>query len=340
MSYTPNLHRRDVRRRVKYALGWAVATLDEGEQFLSQSYIDKIFGYHSNPLSVWLRKQLLITDNHYSMDRGEAKNYRLNRCGAKYVRRLLKQRKLKRQLIKQTVTEWAQEYHGRELVTGAFKYTQSSNRQWNSLQNISNRIRKPLFASYGYIHAYDIETAAPTIVLQYAKLMGLNKPTPTVDDYLENKTRRRNQLANALHVDVSVAKKIITALFNGAKTGERGSIAKKIVSNKLVLARLNYNPWIKLLIKDINTIWRAIGIKKSKDRWHLYFQQERCVMSAVIQYLKRQRHISNRPVRYFLEHDGWRSDTPVELYALSLWVKNKTGYDIKFSEEVAQENQL
>ena len=170
--------------------------------------------------------------------------------------------------------------------------------------------------------------------------MGLEKPTPIIDDYLANKSSRREQLAQDLGVDVRTAKQIITAIFNGAPTSNNGSIARDIVSNRLVIARLKHNTWIQALKRDLKALWRSVGVRKSTEKAAIYRKEERRVMSSVIQYLKRQRQIGARPVRYFLEHDGWRSDTPVELYQLSLWVKNRTGYAIRFSEELVSEEIL
>lgn len=339
----PNFNDKRVRKRVKQGLGWACAQLNTGERGLAQSYIDDAFGYHTNPVSKWLRATLLTVVVPHSHLENRAAIYRLNIAGVKYCRRLLKESSRKnsvQKIIRKETVDWAVNTHGSSIESGDFLYNESSNRLWNSLQNIATIVRDPLFASYGYVHSYDIEAAAPTIVVQYARLMGYSKATPNIDDYLNNKTRRRNQLAARLHVPPKISKSIIAALFMGASRGSAGSIARDITSNRLVLARLGNDSWCKSLIKEVNSVFKFLGASKSKDKMAVYLKQERAVMSAVIKYLKRQRQISNRPVRYFLEHDGWRSDTPVDLYALTLWVNNHTDYNIKFKEEILEENQL
>lgn len=338
MSYHPDFDDPRVRRRVKNALGWTCANLGYRKEpkFLTRDHINSVYGNGSNPLSKWLRQKLLTTNHRYNHATNTAKTYQLNTAGVKYCRRQLRQPRGAKSLIKTVAIEWAQQKHGSEIASGKFEYNDKNNRYWNSLQHYPTVIRDPLFASYGYIHAYDIESAAPTILLQYSRLMGLEKSTPVIDDYLNNKTLRRAQLASRLHTDVTTAKRVITALFNGATYRPTGDIATKVLPNRLAFARLVNDEWCEQLRVDIRKMWVPLDAKNAQQKSAVYRKEERRVMSAVIKYLKRERHISNRPVRYFLEHDGWRSDCPVDLYVLSLFVKNSTGYNIKFSEEVIQ----
>ena len=55
----------------------------------------------------------------------------------------------------------------------------------------------------GYNYNYDIVSAAPRLILQYARKCGLDKPTPLMDRYINDTEVFRQELADALDLSVN-----------------------------------------------------------------------------------------------------------------------------------------
>jgi hypothetical protein len=65
----------------------------------------------------------------------------------------------------------------------------------------------------------------------------------------------------------------------------------------------------------------------SNRKWRVYFQLERQVMSAVERYLRESHN------RYFLEHDGWSCESPVDIDHLCESVLKNTGFIIQLDKK-------
>lgn len=340
-QYQPDFGRKDVRKRAQTALGWACAHLDAVKaRPLSKAQITKRLGQAQNPFSSWLREQLLICNDHfYDPDTGEVKKWRLNLNGVALLQRMLTATNHSEieEAINDVGIDWARSEYHKTIESGEFEYQEKSDRNWNELQFLRNDVRKPVFDSYGYIYNYDIEAAAPTLILQYARRCGLTRPTPILTDYIENKSLRRRELANRIGVNISVAKKIINARLAGAAMGMDNSIMRELGGNQRSYYLLKNDWWFIQLTKDIKKLWAAIrpyhavtGRFNSRQKWRIYFKLENTVMTSVKQYLRK-----NKTRRVFLEHDGWRTDVQVDLYKLQRAIKQQTGYSVRFDEEVS-----
>jgi len=101
MTYLPNFSDKRVLKKIKDCYSFALSGIlstSRPKQF-PQSYLIKIFGQSQNPLSKWLRKQLLIcTNEEYCFSKGVAsfdgrsksKEYILNSNNLDFIRSLLK----------------------------------------------------------------------------------------------------------------------------------------------------------------------------------------------------------------------------------------------------------
>jgi hypothetical protein len=65
----------------------------------------------------------------------------------------------------------------------------------------------------------------------------------------------------------------------------------------------------------------------SKHKWGRYFDLERKVLNAVRTYL------SNEGFKFFLEHDGWRTDKEVNILELQMYVEYQTGFKIEVAAD-------
>ena len=135
-------------------------------------------------------------------------------------------------------------------------------------------------------------------------------------------------------MDRKTAKQLITSRFAGARFGRENSLYFQLGQDPHRLDLLKNDPWFEQLSVDIKKMWDSIkaheqlGRMNAKTKWGIYFREELCVMRSVHKYLDRT------SVRYFHEHDGWRSNTPIDIRELKLHISKQTGYWIDFDWEV------
>ena len=368
MTYTPNFADPRVERRIKRAVGFATACFSEDKaRSWSTRYIDKYFGISSNPLSKYLRDTLLIcTDQHYSSLSHVSKKYKLNPQGVS----LLTQ-PTTTCVLQVSAVDWAKEEFEQELSTRVFKYTNKSNRNWHPLQRVRREIKREVFRDSNLKYQYDIQCCAPRLLLQYSqqipevldsnKLVGpqnnkralwLQGPMdlwlPNIQAYLKDRTTIRNELAQRADISVDEAKKIINALFAGARIAlnEDSDIYQLLQGDIARIHYLKQDPFISGLRDEIKIMWdyirpvmpkrtittRAGQVKQlgisSKQKWNLYFSLEMQVLTAITDYLTETNN------KFFTEHDGWSCERQVDQIQLIDFVRTKTGFDIELDLEI------
>ena len=242
------------------------------------------------------------------------------------------------------VSAWCQREFGEELSHLRFNYTDKSDRLWHPMQNIRSRYRAPILRENGLCHQYDIATAAPTLLHRHAQTLGQDTWLEAVESYIKNKIEIRNQLSQELELPISTVKIIINSLFCGARIGRNPQFAiSELLNNDAVfITALREHEFIKALRQDIRVIWSQIeptqghrvqtgadGRQRkvpfnSQRKWAVYFGLERQVMNSVRAYMDARQN------RYFLEHDGWSSEHPVDVVELTEHVFQQTGYYVRF----------
>jgi len=344
--YTPNFSDPRVAKRIKTALGFACGVMSETKSHpWSTRHIDKYFGQQTTDISKYLRKILLIeTNSHWNKDTGECKEYILNARGVDYLREALKINNI---LIYPIVYDLAQKDHSKELTSGDFQYKDKSNRLWHPLQRYRKEYRSQILNDSGYLHDYDIECAAPTLIHQYAQHLGMDEYLFALRRYLTNRVEVRNELANKLELEPAAAKEIINALFAGARIAnhEDSDIYHILNGDRARIDLLKEDQYIAELRCDIKTCWDYISPTISrrtrtqangkerllaitcKQRWHVYFELERKVLNSVRNYL------DEIESKYFLIHDGWMCDREIDKDQLIDYVRNQTEFDVRFEYE-------
>lgn len=333
----------------------------------STRYIDRYLGSQRNQLSQYLREKLLIcVDDYYrynqSGQRGICKKYLLNSKGLDNLRDLLE---IKNIQIYPSVVEVAKTDHLAELTTGQFTYTDKSNRLWHPLQRYRKQYRTEILVDHGYLHHYDISTCAPQLIHQYAqqipevlapegrrqKIKWQQGPMDlylfALRRYLKEKEAVREQIAQAIDLPVAAVKELINALFAGAviSTNKDSDIYHILAGDRARIEWLRQDPYVQELVSDIKTCWEYIrpvmpkrtkktskGTERlmpitAKQKWLLYFELERSVITSVRTYL------DERSIRYFLIHDGWSCDQEINREELSEYVRTTTGFDLTFDYE-------
>ena len=359
MSYEPNFNDPRVRKRIKKALGFVGSCLSDTEpRGWSTRFIDKNLGHQKENLSKYLRSQLLIcTSDRYNKDTGVCKKYIKNSTGYNNVKDLLVNHITYHSVSEVgIIKEWINTEHKKELSTLDFAYTDKSHRLWNPLQRVKKSYKQEIFRDVGLIYQYDIQSCAPTLIHQYSQRI----PEIVIDnkymqgpmdlylfalrDYLKDRKSIRDKIANETEVSPNIIKIIINALLTGAQLGRnKDSDIYKLLDGDI--ARIEYlkqHPYIKELRTDIKTCWeyikptltrRSIVNKNnkhqllpisSKQKSNIYFQLERQILDAVIEFMD-----STGDIKYFLEHDGWSCNKKLDNELLTKWIKDKTGYDIQ-----------
>lgn len=369
--YQPNFNDPRVRSRINRAIGFVCGVMSATKSHSwSSRYIDKYFGISSNPLSKYLRDQLLIcTDDfyRYNSNQNKCKEYRLNEIGVKSLREMMGEGK-KEQLynIYPSVLQVAKSDFKDELSTGNFTYSDKSNRLWHPLQRYRKQYKTRILEEHGYLHHYDIECCAPTLIHQYSQQI----PEIVVDGvwlqgpmdlwlfalkrYLDDRNTIRQELADQMELPVEAVKEIINALFAGAviSNNKDSDIYHILNGDRARIEYLKQNQFITELRADIKTTWEYIRpvmqkrTKKtssgkerllpltSKQKWFVYFEQERRVLNSIRDYL------ISKNIKYFLEHDGWSCDREIDRDQLSRFVRDKTGFMIKIEHEKRTNIQL
>lgn len=343
--YEPNFNNAGVRAKCENALGFAISNFSQHKpKAQSTRYIDKWFGQAQTPVCKYLRSKLLIvSDNHWNMDTGKCKKYLLNYEGAKQLHNTLWPNiEFTVQRERQVCTQSAETKYLSELQSGDFVYKDKSNRLWHPLQNHNTVQRRHTFATHGYNHIYDIRACAPTVIAHLASALAPRQTKRVLhmnsvfDNFLLNIDSVRQQIASDTHIDYSTTKRIINALFAGAKMGtQQSSIFELLNRDYDRMHLLQTNEHIVELKTAISKAWnilcnseidgepvvnkRGNSRVNSKHKWAVYFEYERLIMDQVVEYLNSQH------VKHFLEHDGWSCTVQLDLAELTQLMRTKTG---------------
>ena len=329
MAYSPNLNDPRVQRRIQKAVNFATTWLTPNKpRFLHRDTIDKHIGRSNKPIGKYLRNTLLtVEDTWYNMQTGVCMRYSLREQGIQDLTGAAYTPKTRIAIAQRTV---AQEFP--EIATGAFEYRESDNRLYHPAQNLPTEIRQQVFGKYGYTWNYDIACSMPTLVLQYARKLGMTRPTPYLDYYTKNRTQVRQDLSLQIGCTEKQIKMALSARFVGARLSPDGRISQEL--NRLQMHKLRNNTWFKEFCKDVKKCWDHIKINRfgftrlsPRDKMSTYRYLERVVIREVERYLRDDVN------KFFLEHDGWRCRDRVDVENLCGVVRRATGYLIDIDEE-------
>jgi len=228
-----------------------------------------------------------------------------------------------------------------QLDSLEFSYKDSANRYWHSLQNLK-RESKASFWRGRLPYNYDVVACAPTLLLQLAE-RSLGHQTVLLADiraYIDDRRAFRERIAAVAGITVDEAKGVINALFNGAKIcRNRFSSVYRSHGVEAVNALLKDRELTDLR-RAIRVMWRYIGktclsnawrkrmgysqVRRSTSKWAIYYQCERQVLDAA------GRWFTERGVKHFDEHDGFRTDRSLDLASLVAFIKAETGFVVEF----------
>lgn len=340
-AFTPNFENKATRRRCEQALAWVEQFVSPHKaNWLSTREIDRHFTGGSNPISRWLRQQLLIVEDPTYLfgSKKQCKTYRRNQDGFEKLYAALYG------TTQEPNPKGISPQLEHQLDTGEFEYKEQSDRLWNPLQNIPKTVKKPLMADRGYRYHYDIRSAAPRLISQYSQQLGMTQPIPYIERYLNDCDQMRQEIATRCNLSQTQVKKIINAILNGAPISVQWDASIYLIcdKNKQSVELLKQDQDIQGLKEDFKKCWTKIketlpkepyvtksGVEKTKPlnsrrKSQIYRGIELQVIKEVKRYLKKKKNLC------LLEHDGWFCKEIIDQYELRTSIKNKLGYHLEF----------
>lgn len=334
MSYTPNFKNPKVFNTCKKALTFVeLYTRTTRVDSIAVTQLYKHFGNTSRPLGEWLvDKLLVVADPYYNFQTGRCKKYRQNADGVKMLRELLGNP------TADLTTECQQ-----QLDTGNFEYEEKSDRLFNPIQFLRKTQRDDLLASNGYRNYYDIEAAAPTMLLQRAKQLDPNFTAPALEHYITNRSEVRQQVAKQCEITQGNTKFIFNAMLQGAAISSysESKIFQELNYNYDAIHRLKHNQQVQAIKQDISRMWRvlksefpkrvvvdSLGRTRSarlsgKQKSGYYRELENQVGKVI------RRELVKQKIKCFWIHDGWYCNEWVDSVRLCARVKQQLGFVIK-----------
>jgi hypothetical protein len=344
-KYRPDFNDPRVKRRVRRVLEWARPILIRTRPSpVASAELTKEFGNQKGNLAAYLRANLLKQSGRYKVGKLFL-DYSIKREGYDRLCAAIA-------APIESDVEIARDLYG-PIARGEIdvKYTEPTpgRRRYHRVQNLRKEVRADVFAGW---YDYDIESAAPTLVLQYAKnsptIPGMEtgtEPYPTLERLVKDKATLRSEIAAATGLAASEVKRVVNGLFFGAKlqASPKTQIFSIVGGDKEALGRLKDSDAIGALTQEAKQMWDQVlevdagrragsASKKAQRRMAVYLSLEREAIEAM--------EVSLRAsgVKYVLMHDGFMADRRVDVDLLVGAVRAKMGFRVSLSEAVLGEN--
>lgn len=350
MTYTPNFSDPRIIRACTKAVNWCNQYLSaNNSQWLSTREINKHLTDSSRPLGKYLRYKLLIcTNSYYDPSKFKCKEYKLNLDGYNEICTVINHRP------KFQVSQELQQ----QLESGEFEYTTKSNRDFNPIQYIPKTTRRSILENNGYRYHYDIEAAAPTLLLQSAQRHQHQKyingeirnlcEFSALNEYINNRSKVRDLIANEASTTASVVKSVINAILQGGKLSRssHSTILRDLQWDYDLVIRLQNSKTLTEIRNDIKSLWdvlrdlfpvryqtdslgrsRRVSLRGT-DKSGYYRSLEEQVGVVIKRYLRRDKN------RHLWIHDGWSCEMIVDTARLISEVRQQTGFVIKLEQEI------
>lgn len=237
-----------------------------------------------------------------------------------YSRKELYFRRNKLMFIAQDVN-W-QEY--KESKTGRLFQSDPVN-----FQHLNSELRKIVLGGIGYFD-YDIENCHYSILIQVLNKNKIDtKEFPTINCYLKNKVKFRNELAEEWCININSVKKILISLINGGAIKfmsrtfinlEKDSIKKIFASNTYKRLKDELNLAKTYLLDVYSTV--SDEIKKK-------------LLAYILQGIESQilETVDNKYNCILKIHDGWILEKNIPTIQITKYIEQETGFKLKIRKE-------
>jgi hypothetical protein len=334
--YQPNFNDSRVTVTALKALNFVELHIKSNNiNWISSKQLYQFFGNTSRPLGKWLVETLLVTrDSYYNFQTGQCKKYSKNSEGCDEVKCLLGLKDF---------TPSIDPKLEQQLITGQITYEEKSLRSFSPLQYIPKRHRNRILNNHGYSYHYDMEAAAPTLLVQRAQQLNPNLDILTLDHYMNNRSQVRKEIAQACEISEDKVKVVINAILQGAHITcySQSQIFALLDFDYNAVKRLQNNSVMISLKEDIKSLWASLRSEFSvryltdrngksrrarlsaREKSGYYRLLEKSVGDVIRKILVR--HESN----YLWLHDGWACNKVIDPMLIVSKVRQQTGYVIK-----------
>lgn len=352
-DYRPNWNEPRIRARTLDVLAWCEQKLigTKRPKPIHSKEIRKVFGNtDQHGLAQWLRANLLSRVSTRFEPNKFLCLYSLNQAGYERVYRLIG-------LPMPDKIDVLREKFADVLAGGPVEYSDKGSRRYHEFQNVPREDRKAVCDGWW---DYDIETAAPSLVLQYATAYFLERerpailyspdnPFPAVARMVHDKAAVRQHVAELVGVDIATAKKLLMLVFSRAHPAPRSKnpLFSALGCDRVLLYKFLNDDFIKMLRRDVGRMWGFAFLRAQRDQTRLLLAGEKPVklpskqgakQSAIYRSLERkvmnviESQLEVQGVVPFLIHDGFMCRVRVDTETLIRAVKDQTGYEIRLSE--------
>lgn len=321
-DYTDKRKLPVVRRVIAFVSQMSTTTPTQ----LHNRKLREVFGKESNDFAKHLKAITLVKVSQQYIVGKQSQSYVRNEEG---LNRLVEQSGI---TAAEAIAEALPEQQRQELESGDIEYIEGDNRFYHSLINLKRETKREFWESFGYNYDYDIENCAPTLLYQAA----INsKCAPVfllpIKQYIDDKNALREFLMQLLEVDRKAAKDVLVSLFNHAKLSPIKCRITEILTRRQIDVLRN-DKTIKGLRSAIKYMWRFLARKHKfkntgANRWKFYRAIERTVMDVVV---------SCCTGRVFREHDGLRTDTPLDVSYVIGEVQTRTTYSVSIAQQESE----
>lgn len=336
MSYTPNFQDPRIQARVRRCLNFVELYLRPNRiNWVASAELYRAFGNTSRqPARYFKEAMLTVADPYYNKATSACIKYRLNAPGVKQIKQLAG--------LEDFVPEIDSELT-QQLITGEFEYETKSDRLFNQIQFYNRDIRGSLLSNHGYRYNYDIEAAAPTLLLQKARQRQIDFTAPALEQYIANRSVVRQLLAQECEISQDQVKFVINAVLQGAviSSYRDSKIFNELDCDYDVIKRLQNNQRLLEIRNDIREMWKILKqdfpVRYTTDKSGRtrsarlsgrdksgYYRELELEVGKVI-----RRHLKKNSVRCLWLHDGWSCDKVIDPNTLITEVRQQTGFVIK-----------
>jgi hypothetical protein len=336
MNYAPNFTDPRVVTAVKRALTFVEQyTRSQQVNWFSSRELYRHFGNTSKPLGRYLKQNMLtVTDKYYNSETGVCMKYTRNDQGIQQI----KEATGLVDFLPQLTPKLEQ-----QLTTGEFEYLDKSNRSYNPLQFISKRVRGSLLANHGYTYNYDIEAAAPTLLIQKARKLNPSLELVHLEYYTNNRSQVRKEIALECEITEPQVKEVINGVLQGGVVScwQSSKLFQALNFNYNSVKNLQNNEKFKGISKDIGQMWltlkqdfpvRYLIDKNGKSRRQRLSARQKSELYRLLEEevgVITRRYLKKIKVKCLWMHDGWCCDKFVVPSDVELEVKRATGYSVK-----------
>jgi hypothetical protein len=336
MIYQPNFNDSRVKSTALKALNFVeLYTKSNNISWITYKELFKHFGNTNRPLGKWLVATLLVTrDPYYNGLTGQCKKYSKNAEGCEQVKCLLG--------LKDFIPSIDPELE-QQLDSGEIQYEEKSDRSFSPIQFIPKRYRNSILNNKGYRYHYDIEAAAPTLLVQRALQLNPNLDIPTLQYYISNRSQVRKEIAKACEISEDKVKAVINAILQGSHITcySQSQIFALLDFDYDAVKRLKMNETMISLKDDIKSLWVSLrdefSVRYLTDR---NGKQRRARLSAkeksgYYRLLEKsvgdiiRKTLTKNKIKYVWIHDGWTCDKVIDPMLIVTKVRQQTGYVIK-----------